>query len=210
MTPDNGPAPTTDPPHRWGLEKEVVRLDRFRGSFAGIEGVNASDWYYATSGRSVTTAPGRCDAGTDTCSVGAVGTACDEDEDCAQAIALDSTALSVGRGRSDIVNLTHAGAVDIPVLCIGGSNGNTSTGSTFRPYAESLGVCAAPGCDGTTPRIVDATMPSEAFPTFGGAAGGFEIVMADGFSHVDVTAAEDDADNPITAAVIDFVRRNIK
>jgi len=108
------------------------------------------------------------------------------------------------------VNLTQAALVDVPVLCLGGSNGLTSTGATFRPYAESLGTCRAASCDGTTPRIVDPAMPNEAFPTFGDAAGGFEVVIAEGFSHIDVVGAEDDADNPITAAVIDFVRRNVE
>jgi hypothetical protein len=34
------------------------------------------------------------------------------------------------------------------------------------------------------------------------------VVIAEGFAHVDVLTAEDDADNPITAALVDFIERN--
>ena len=32
--------------------------------------------------------------------------------------------------------------------------------------------------------------------------------MAEGFAHVDVLTAEDDVDNPIPAALVDFLVRN--
>jgi hypothetical protein len=34
--------------------------------------------------------------------------------------------------------------------------------------------------------------------------------MAEGFAHVDVLTAEDDADNPIPAALVDFLTRNVQ
>jgi len=58
VTPDNGPPPTTLPAGFWGQEKEVVRIDRLRSSFAGVEGANSSDWYYPISGLSVTSVSG--------------------------------------------------------------------------------------------------------------------------------------------------------
>jgi hypothetical protein len=210
-TPDNGPAPTTVPSAFaagfWGREQEVVRMDRLRSSFAGVDGANASDWYYPISGLGVTTAPGVC-AGT-ACTAGNVGATCAKDQDCNQSVSLDSTALSVGRGRPDIENLTEAANVDIPVLCVGGSNGLTSVPGRFLPFARAIGPCAVEACDGT-PRVLDAVGPSPAFPTFGGAAGGFEVVIAEGFAHIDVVAAEDDADNPVVAAVADFIARNVR
>src|SRR5262245_21066677 len=48
------------------------------------------------------------------------------------------------------------------------------------------------------------------FPTFGGVAGGYEVVMAEGFAHVDAIAAEDNADNPIPAALVDCLVRNVQ
>jgi len=207
QTPDNGPAPVTLPGGPWGREKEVTRLDRLRTSFAGVEGANASDWYYPISGLGVTTSPGVCTGAV--CTAGDVGAACANDEDCSQSISLDSTALSIGRGRPDIENLTQAARIDVPVLCIGGSNALAPVPGRFVPLAQSLGVCAAPSCDGT-PRVVDATSPNPAFPTFGGTRGGFDVVIAEGFSHLDVVAAEDDADNPVVAAIAEFIARNVR
>ncbi len=209
QTGDNGPAPTTVPTSSeagfWGVEKEVVRLDRLRSSFVGVAGANASDWYYPLSGLGVTTALGVCSGAV--CTAGAVGAGCDDDADCGQAISLDSTALSVGRGRRDIENLTVVRDIDVSVLAIGGSNGLTSVPGRFLPFAESIGPCAAGSCDGTA-RVLDAGRPSAAFPTFGGERGGFEVVIAEGFAHMDVVAAEDDAQNPIVAALARFIARN--
>ena len=205
VTPYNGPPPTALPGGQWGQEVEAVRMDRLRDSFAGIEGANASDWYYPVSGLSVTSAAGVCTAGV--CSKGNVGASCANDAACAQAISLDSTALSVGRGRRDIENLTQAANIDIPFLCIGDSNGLAPVPGRYTALAQSLGTCAAPSCLGA-PRVVDPLTPNPAFPTFGGVGGGFEVVIAEGFSHVDAVAAEDDSYNPIVAAISDFIARN--
>ena len=34
--------------------------------------------------------------------------------------------------------------------------------------------------------------------------------MAEGFAHLDVVTAEDDADNPVPAALLAFLQRNIQ
>jgi pimeloyl-ACP methyl ester carboxylesterase len=212
---DNGPAPTSLDPNfpdrRWGQEKEVVRLDRFATQFLAA-GSNAADWYFASSGLSVTSAPGVCDNdpndGSFLCTVGNVPAACSEDRDCAQSISLDSSALSVGRGRRDIVNLTQAAEIDIPVICFGGSNGLTPVPASYVPFAESIGICEAPSCDSLTARLVDPNSPNEAFPTFGDVNGGFEVHISEGFAHNDVTTAEDNADNNVLGPLSDFIERN--
>jgi hypothetical protein len=212
VTPDNGPPPTALPGADWGQEKEVTRIDRLGIAFAGVEGANASDWYYPISGLSVTSV-GTCSGNPGTCLTGNAGLPCTSDTACTQALSLDSRVLSAdpptGRGRRDIENLTQAAAIDIPVLCIGGSNGLVPVPGRFLPFAQSIGACSAPSCDGT-PRVVDAGAPNPAFPTFGGPAGGFEVVIAEGFAHLDVVAAEDDADNPIVSALADFMARNVR
>src|SRR4030095_12398166 len=123
--PDLGPPPTMLPPKKWGMDKEVTRLDRVLwGFFAGQ--TNFSDWYYPSSGLSTTTG-----------------------------INLDSTALSapppVGRGRCDIENLTEAANVDVPVIAFGGSAGNATVPAVFSGFAQSIGTCLAASCDGSTP-----------------------------------------------------------
>jgi hypothetical protein len=205
VLPDNGPAPTALPAPKWGQEKEVTRLDRLIGSFY-VGGTNFTDLYYPSSGLGVTSVAGVCSSGT--CSVGNVG-ACADDGDCSQSVNLDSTALSVGRGRRDIENLTQAAAIDIPVIGFGGSNGLATVPGAYTAFGTSIGTCTALSCNGT-PRVVDAGMPNPAFPTFGGVAGGYEVVMAEGFAHIDVLTAEDDADNPIPAALVDFLSRNVQ
>ena len=95
------------------------------------------------------------------------------------------------------------------MLGIGGGNGLAPVPGRFTPVAQSFDTCTAPGCDGT-PRVVDAATPNTAFPTFGGAAGGFEVVIAAGYAHVDVVAAEDDATNPVVKALGDFIARNVQ
>jgi len=37
---------------------------------------------------------------------------------------------------------------------------------------------------------------------------GYEVVVAEGFAHVDVLTAEDTVDNPIPAALVAFLARN--
>ncbi len=202
----HGPAPTTISSAVWGLEREVTNIDRFDDTF--IAGGNtAADWYYASSGLSVTSAPGVCSSGT--CTAGNVGAGCANDAACSQAISLDSTALSVGRSRRDIANLTQAGQIDIPVICFGGSNGLVPVPGLFVPFGSSIGLCTAPSCSGTA-RIVDAALPNPAFPTLGDVAGGFEVHISEGLAHNDVVTAEDIAQNNVLAPLSDFLARNVQ
>ncbi len=190
----------TDLPNRYLL------IDRLGQTFY-VGGTNFTDLYYPSAGPSVTTAPGVCTMGA--CSAGNVGASCTMDTQCTQSINLDSSALSIGRGRRDIENLTQAASIDIPVIAFGGTNGLAPVPGAFTAFGTSIGVCTKPGCDGT-PRVVDPSLPNTAFPTFGDEAGGFQVVLAEGFAHVDVLTAEDDANNPIPAALVDFIERNIQ
>jgi pimeloyl-ACP methyl ester carboxylesterase len=179
---DNGPAPTSLPAGPWGVEREPVRFNRLLELFVGE--TNFLDWYFPSSGLSVT----------------------------AGLPSLDSSALSLdppsGRGRRDIENLTQAAGIDIPVICFGGSNGLTTVPGAFVPFANSIGVCRAPSCDGSTPRVIDATAPNRAFPTLGGAAGGFEAHISEGYAHVDVVVAEDVEGNQVIGPLAAFLARN--
>ncbi len=206
LVPNNGPAPTTLPGNIWGQEREVTRIDRMVQTFY-VGATNFTDTYFPSSGLSVTSVTGVCTSGT--CSVGNVGAPCSTAAQCSQAVNLDSTALSVGRNRRDIENMTQAAGINIPVISFGGSNGLVPVTGGFTPFGSSIGVCTAPTCDGT-PRVVDASVPNPAFPTFGGVNGGFEVVMAEGFSHVDVVTAEDTVLNPVTPALLDFLKRNVQ
>jgi pimeloyl-ACP methyl ester carboxylesterase len=204
VLPDNGPPPTTLPAGVWGQEKEKTLFDRLALAFYTGQ-TNFVDLYYPSSGLSVTSVTGQCARGT--CAVGNVGATCTVDGDCSQAVNLDSSALSIGRGRRDIENLTQAAGIDVPVITVSGTNGLATVPGVWTRFANSIGTCAAPSCDGT-PRIVDPSTPSAAFPTFGGVPGGFEVVVAEGFTHLDVLTAEDDADNPIVSALAAFLARN--
>jgi hypothetical protein len=144
------------------------------------EGTNFTDWYYPSAGLAVT-----------------------------QEIGLDSTALSVGRLRRDIENLTQAANIDVPVIAFGGSNGLTPVPGAFVAFASSIGTCTAPSCDGT-PRVVDAALPNPAFPTLGGVEGGFEVHISEGFAHVDVVTAEAGPDNQVYGPLVDFLVRNVQ
>jgi hypothetical protein len=182
---DNGPPPTLLPlpaNSSWGVEREAVRFDRLLELFIGE--TNFLDWYYPSSGLSVT----------------------------AGLPSLDSSALSLdppaGRGRRDIENLTQAANIDVPVICFGGSNGLATVPAAFVPFANSIGVCTSPSCDGTTPRVVDAEQPNAAFPTFGGPQGGFEVHISEGYAHVDVVVAEDVEGNQIIGPLAAFLARN--
>jgi hypothetical protein len=207
LLPNNGAPPTTLPGGRWGQEKEVTLISRMAENFF-IGGTNFTDLYYPSSGLGVTSAPGLCTSGT--CSTGNIGASCTTDAQCAQSVNLDSTALSVGRGRRDIENLTQAPNIDIPVISFGGTNGLAPVPGSYTPFGTSIGVCTAPSCDGSTARVVDASTPNPAFPTFGDVAGGYEVVMAEGFAHLDVVTAEDVVDNPIPAALVAFLKRNLQ
>jgi hypothetical protein len=183
---DNGPAPTMlEGAGRWGVEVESTDLEgHMLPSFYRGQ-TNFSDWYYPSSGLGVVSGLG-----------------------------LDTSALSApppaGRGRSDIDNLTEARNVNIPVIAFGGSNGLVTVPGRMVAYADSLADCTAPSCDGTTPRVVDREQPSSAFPSFGNAAGGFEMFMSEGYSHVDVVAAEDDETNNVVAPLLQFIERNLQ
>jgi pimeloyl-ACP methyl ester carboxylesterase len=205
VLPNNGPAPTTLPGGIWGQEKENVRMDRLtQGFYTGK--TNFTDWYYPNAGLSVTTVAGVCTSSV--CTVGNVGAACSTNANCNQAVNLDSSLLSgPPRNRRDIENLTQAANINIPVFAVGGSNGLTPVPGNYVPFASSIGACTSPSCDGT-PRVVDAGVPNPAFPTFGNVNGGFEVVIAEGFSHLDVTTSEDNVDNPIMPALADFLLRN--
>ena len=189
---DNGPAPTDlAEAGPWGNEVEPTDLEgHMLPSFYQGQ-TNFSDWYYPSSG------------------LGVISGFRDE-----PGLGLDTTPLSApppeGRGRADIDNLTQARNVNIPVIAFGGSNGLVPVPGRMLAYADSLAACTAPSCDGSTPRVIDREQPSTAFPTFGDAAGGFEVYMSEGYAHVDIVSAEDDETNNVIAPLLQFVERNIE
>jgi hypothetical protein len=205
LTPDNGPPPVSLPAARWGVEQELVSLTRYGTTFLHAD-ANASDWYYASSGLGVTSAPGRCV--TSTCTVGNVGASCAVNADCAQTINLDSSAVSAT--RPDIVNLTQAAAIDIPVICFGGSNGLTPVPGNYVAFGESLATCTSPSCDGSTARVVDSAVPNPAFPTLGDVSGGFEVHISEVFAHNDITSSEDVPGNNVLGPLAEFIARNVE
>ena len=148
---------------------------------------------------------GVCSAGF--CTVGNVGAACSTNAQCNQSLGIDSSALSIGRGRRDIENMTQAANIDIPVIGLGGSNGLVPVPGSFVAFASSIGTCTAPSCSGA-PRVVNASVPSPAFPSFGDVAGGYEVHITEGYSHVDVLTAEDTAGNNVLAPLAAFLDRN--
>ena len=181
---DNGPAPTTLPAGVWGVEREDTDLVRMLPTFYRA-GTNFVDAYFPSAGLSVTSG-----------------------------IGLDSTALSadppLGRGRRDIANLVEAPSIGIPVIAFGGTNGLVPVPGELVPFGSSIGPCTAPSCDGVTPRVVDALLPNEAFPTLGGVPGGFEFHVSEGYSHVDVLTATDGPANQVVAPLAAFLDRNIQ
>jgi pimeloyl-ACP methyl ester carboxylesterase len=209
--PSAGPPPTTLPGSRWGADLEVTRLDRVLVAFFAGR-TNFSDWYYPNAGPSTTSVAGVCTAGT--CTVGNIGAPCTANAQCSQAIGLDSTKLSApppaGRGRCDIENLTQAAQIDVPVIAFCGTNGLVPVPGLYTPFARSIGLCTTGSCDGTTPRVIDGNQPNPAFPTFGGVAGGFEVFVNEGYAHLDVLTAEDDANNHVIGPLADFIARNIQ
>jgi len=219
LGPTLGPQPTTLPGGDWGPDTEDTRLDRVLWAFFAGQ-TNFSDWYYPNAGPSTTSVSGTCTSGT--CTVGNVGAACTKDADCSQAINLDSTQLSAppptGRGRCDIENLTQAGKINIPVIAFSGARGLAPVAGDYTPFAQSIAPCSAPSCDGSTPRVVSATSPNPAFPTFGGVPGGFEWHVNLGYAHLDVLTAEDTppfgeaaaGTNNVIGPLSDFINRNIQ
>jgi pimeloyl-ACP methyl ester carboxylesterase len=183
---DNGPAPQElNLVRRWGVEAEPSDLDGSMLPMFYRGATNFSDWYYPSSGLSVVSGLG-----------------------------LDTTALSApppaGRGRSDIANRTQGALIDIPVIALGGSNGLTPTPASWLGFARAIAPCAAPACDGTTPRLVDENNPNPVFPTFGDVSGGFEVYISEGYAHLDVLTAEDDESNKVIAPLLDFVARHLQ
>jgi pimeloyl-ACP methyl ester carboxylesterase len=215
ILPNNGPAPTALPAGVWGQEVEPSRMDRVRMTFINQE-TNFTDWYYPSSGLTTTSVSGKCSGLAGTCTVGNVPAACSggtqavADATCSQSLGLDSSALSVTEGRRDIENLTQAANVNLPVICFGGSNGLTTVSGVFVPYAQTLGTCTAPSCTGSTPRVVNASVPNPAFPTFGDVNGGFEVYISEGYAHVDIVTAEDAAHNNVIEPLLDFLERNVQ
>jgi pimeloyl-ACP methyl ester carboxylesterase len=179
VLPDNGPPPISYPPSTtWGQEVEVARMTRLGQTFIAGQS-QFTDWYYPSSGTSTTSG-----------------------------IGLDSTPLSIGRGRTDIENLTEAANINIPVICFGGSNGLTPVPASYVSFASSIGTCTQGDCDGVTPRVVDPNAPSSAFPTLGDVNGGFEVYISEGIAHVDVVALEDDSNSQLYGPLVDFLIRN--
>jgi pimeloyl-ACP methyl ester carboxylesterase len=221
-TPDKGPAPTSLPAPVWGRVAQVTSMTRLLDAFF-VGDTNFSDWYYPSSGLSVTGVPGHCSnpAG-GTCTgplpAGTVGAPCGganfsqslADGQCSEVISLDSTALSVGRGRRDIENLTQAANVDIPVISFVGSNGLARVPGAMTAFGTSIHRCTAPSCNGTTDRVVDAANPNPAFPTLGGVAGGYEVYVNVGYAHLDVVTAEDFPSNNVTPMLAAFLARNVQ
>ena len=200
--PDNGTATSVNDTN--GQEKEVTDVGVMTTLlFSG--GINFGDSYFAASGLSVTTADGVCTSGT--CSSGNVGATCTSNSNCSVSLGLDSTPLSVGRGRPDIENLTQATGIDIPVIAFGGTNGLTPTNGSFKAFAESIGTCTALSCDGFTQRVVS---PLTINTVYGGISGGFEVYLSEGYAHIDVLSAEDDpAHNEVYDPLMAFLERNI-
>ncbi len=174
-TPDNG-GPYFIPDLVTGVEIEVTPIETMF-SLIRAEASNFGDWYFASSGLGVTAELG----------------------------GMDTTPLSVGRGRADIENLTEAGGIDIPVIAFGGTNGLAPTPGSFKAFAEAIGPCTAPTCNGT-PRIVN---PLNVQTVYGGPDGGFEAHLSEGYAHIDVlTAPDDPAHNNVYAPLLDFLTRN--
>jgi hypothetical protein len=58
--------------------------------------------------------------------------------------------------------------------------------------------------------VPDRSSPSDAFPTFGNVAGGFEVYISEGYSHVDIVTAVDDQTNNVIGPLLDFINRNVQ
>jgi hypothetical protein len=140
---DNGPRPApTDPPKDWGHEVEVTDLDDILRIQYGDS--NFVEWYYL-SGRT----------GLD----GQYG--------------LDSSALVAqsvaATGSEGPLVVTQNANVDVPVLCIGGSNGLAPTEGSFSHYLGSI-----------------ATPPADE-----------EVDILEGYAHIDVLTARHDGAVPL-------------
>ncbi len=183
---DNGPAPSSlADAGVWGVELEPSDLEGRMLPIFYQGQTNFSEWYYSSSGLGVTSELG-----------------------------LDTSALSLppplGRGRSDIDNRTQARDIDIPVIAFGGSNGLTPVPASWLAFADVLAPCAAASCDDSSGRVLDRFNPSEAFPTFGDIAGGFEVYISEGYSHLDILTADNDESNKVVGPLLAFIERNLQ
>ncbi len=177
--PDNG-SPGFDPNRENGQEVEATFMETMFALLRSGEN-NFGDWYFPSAGLSTT--------GTSVFSSG-----------------LDSTPLSVTRGRPDIENLTEAAGINIPIIALGGTNGLTPTPGSFKGFAESIGTCTAPTCTGTTARVIT---PLNVQTVYGDVDGGYEVHLSEGYAHLDVVTAEDDpAHNNVYDPLMAFLLRN--
>lgn len=190
---DFGPQPATlvaNPPP-WGKEVEPTNLKRMsRALFLGD--TTYSDWYYPSSGLLLGNAEGSGGAN----------------------LGLDTSALSLpssqgGRGRADIVNQTQARKINIPVIAFGGTNGLTPVAGIWRGFAEAIAPCAASSCKEGTTRTPAGQPTLLANRKYGGVEGGFEVHMSEGYSHVDIVTADDDATNNVIRPLAAFMQRNV-
>lgn len=69
-------------------------------------------------------------------------------------------------------------------------------------------ILHCPTCDGISSRILDRANPNEAFPSYGGVTGGFEVYISEGYSHVDIVTADNDETNNTIGPLLDFIARN--
>lgn len=176
----------------WGQEVEATRFKRFTAALYAGE-TTWSDWYYPSSGLLIANA--------------ATGGGAN--------LGLDTSALSLptaqgGRGRPDIANQTQARRIDIPVIAFGGSNGLTPVPGVWRAFAEAIAPCAAPSCKPGTPRTPPGQPALAAARSYGGVAGGFEVHISEGYTHVDVLTAEDGPGNRVVAPLAAFIARNLR
>ena len=183
---DNGPAPKTlDEISRWGIEVEPSDLTGKMLPMFYLGQTNFSDWYYPSSGLSVTSGLG-----------------------------LNTSAISApppqGRGRTDIANQTQGHLINIPVIAFGGSNGLTPTPASWLGFAAAIAPCSVPACDGVTARLVDPDNPNPAFPTYGEVPGGFEVHMSEGYAHFDVLSADNGPDNNVIEPLLAFLERHLQ
>jgi len=167
-----------------GIEKEITPMGNVL-TMVRTGDRNIGDWYFPASGLGVTfeliVGVGGFTGG------------------------LDSSALSIGRNRPDIENLTEGANIDIPIISFGGSNGISPTPGALLPFAESIATCTAPSCTGAA-RVL---LSDPINPTYGDADGGFEAYVSEGYAHIDVVASEDDpSHNLVYAPLLAFLERN--
>jgi len=144
------PLPTATP-RVWGNEVEVTSLDDILAIQTAPS--NFVEWYFASGRPSLDD-----DYGVDS-----------------SALVAESVASTGSEGP---LVLTQNGNVDVPVLCIGGSNGLAPLESSFASY---LGSIATPAADK-------------------------EIAILEGYAHLDVLTARNNAGVPI---LVDWINRQV-